>query len=197
MSTSVVLASRNAGKLKEMQALFAPLGWVLHAVSDFSAHEPDEIESTFAGNALLKARHAARVSGLPAIADDSGLSVDALDGAPGVESAYYAGKPSNDKANNAKLLRELANVPDEKRGAEFVCMMACVRTADDASPVIAEARWRGRILWEPRGTNGFGYDSLFFVPTHRCASAELPPQVKNEISHRGQAAARLLEKLRG
>lgn len=195
MST-VVLASRNLGKLAEMQALFAPLGWTLRPVSDFRAHEPEETEHTFTGNALIKARHAARVSGLPAIADDSGLSVDALDGAPCVESAYYAGKPSNDAANNEKLLRELANVPDEKRGAEFVCVMAYLRTADDASPVIAEAKWRGSILREPRGANGFGYDPLFFVPTLRCASAELPAETKNKISHRGQAAALLLEKLR-
>ncbi len=195
--SAVVLASRNLGKLAEMQSLFAPLGWTLRPVSDFSAHEPEETEHTFAGNALIKARHAAQVSGLPAIADDSGLSVDALGGAPGVQSAYYAGKPSNDKANNEKLLRELADVPDEKRGAEFVCVMAYVRRADDASPVIAQAKWRGSILREPRGANGFGYDPLFFVPDHRCASAELPPEVKNRLSHRGQAAALLLEKLRG
>lgn len=193
----VVLASRNTGKLKEMQALFAPLGWVLRPVSDFSAHEPEETESTFVGNALLKARDAAQVSGMPAIADDSGLSVDALNGAPGVDSAYFAGKPSNDAANNQKLLRELANVPDEQRGAQFVCVMAYVRDADDGVPVIVEAHWRGRILREPRGKNGFGYDPLFFVPTHNCSSAELAPDVKNRISHRGQVAAQLLELLRG
>ncbi len=140
MSTSVVLASRNAGKLAEMQALFAPLGWTLKRVSEFADVSPDETEPTFTGNALLKARHAARVSGLPALADDSGLCVDALGGVPGVESAYYAGKPSNDAANNQKLLRELGGAPDEKRGAQFVCVMAYVRNADDAVPVIAQGR---------------------------------------------------------
>lgn len=195
MNQVVVLASRNLGKLKEMQALFASLGWALRPVSDFSAHEPEETEHTFAGNALIKARYAAQISGLPAIADDSGLCVEALGGAPGVETAYYAGKPSNDAANNQKLLRELANTADEDRSAEFVCVMAYVRGADDSPPVISQAKWRGRILREPRGANGFGYDPLFYVPTQGCSSAELPREVKNRISHRGQAAAQLLQKI--
>lgn len=197
MSTPVVLASHNAGKLKEMQSLLAPLGWTLRLVSEFGGTAPDETERTFAGNALLKARYAARLSGLAAIADDSGLCVDALGGAPGVESAYFAGKPSNDEANNQKLLRDLMPLDNEQRGAQFVCVMAYVRHAEDSAPVIAEGRWSGRILPAPRGTQGFGYDPLFFVPTHQCASAELNPDVKNRISHRGQAAALLLEKLRG
>lgn len=197
MSLHVVLASHNAGKLKELQALFAPLGWTLHLVSEFGADAPDETESTFAGNALLKARHAARLSGLPALADDSGLCVDALHGAPGVDSAYFAGNPCNDSANNQKLLLALRDVADAQRTAQFVCTMAYVRRDDDAQPTLVEARWHGRILRAPRGQNGFGYDPLFFVPTHDCSSAELTPDVKNKISHRGQAAALLLEKLRG
>lgn len=197
MSQHIVLASHNAGKLKEMQALFAPLGWVLHLVSEFSKAAPEETETTFKGNALLKARHAARLSGLPAIADDSGLCVDVLNSAPGVESAYFAGKPSNDVSNNLKLLRELLNETDENRDAQFVCAMAYVHHPEDKAPLIVEARWAGRILHEPRGKNGFGYDPLFLVSTHGCSSAELPPEVKNKISHRGQAAALLLEKLRG
>lgn len=196
MNPHVVLASHNAGKLKEMQALFAPLGWTLHLVSEFSKAAPEETEKSFSGNALLKARHAARLSGLPAVADDSGLCVDVLNGAPGVESAYFAGKPSNDAANNLKLLRELLNEADDERDAQFACAMAYVRHADDAAPILVEARWAGRILHEPSGHNGFGYDPLFFVPTHGCSSAELLPEVKNKISHRGQAAALLLEKLR-
>lgn len=197
MSQHVVLASHNTGKLKEMQALFAPLGWTLHLVSEFGSAAPEETETTFKGNALLKARHAARLSGLPAIADDSGLCVDVLNSAPGVESAYFAGKPSNDVSNNLKLLRELLNETDENRDAQFVCAMAYVHHPEDKAPLIVEARWAGRILHEPRGKNGFGYDPLFLVSTHGCSSAELPPEVKNKISHRGQAAALLLEKLRG
>lgn len=195
MSTHVVLASHNAGKLKEMQSLFAPLGWTLRLVSEFGGSAPDETEPTFAGNALLKARHAARLSGLAAIADDSGLCVDALGGAPGVASAYFAGTPSNDEANNQKLLRELMPLDNDQRGAQFVCVMAYVRHAEDPAPVTVEARWSGRILREPRGNHGFGYDPLFFVPTQNCASAELPAEVKNRISHRGQAARALLAQL--
>jgi XTP/dITP diphosphohydrolase len=190
---SVVLASRNRGKLAELQALFAPLGWQLHLVSDFSGEEPAETAGSFAGNALIKARHAARVSGLPAIADDSGLCVEALNGAPGVESAYFAGRPSRDAANNALLLERLADVPQTQRGAEFVCVMAYVDGT--APPLTVEARWPGRILTAPRGENGFGYDPLFYVPSHGCTSAELPAALKNAISHRAQAARALVQAL--
>jgi XTP/dITP diphosphohydrolase len=190
---SVVLASHNKGKLAELQALFAPLGWQVQPVRAFSDEEPAETAGSFAGNALIKARHAARVSGLPAIADDSGLCVDALQGAPGVESAYFAGRPSRDAANNALLLQRLEGVPEAQRGAQFVCVMAYVDGT--APPLTVEGRWPGRILTAPRGEHGFGYDPLFYVPTHGCTSAELPPALKNEISHRGQAARALLQAL--
>jgi len=193
----VVLASRNRGKLAELQALFAPLGLRLRLVSDFAEDAAEEHGETFEDNALLKARHAAAAAGLPAIADDSGIEVDALGGAPGVRSARFAGEQADDDANNRKLLGLLKDVPLAARGARFVCVMAYVRRADDTAPLIARADWRGRILDAPRGTNGFGYDPLFFVPDQGCASAELPSETKNRISHRGQAARALIEKLRG
>ena len=231
----VVLASRNSKKLAEMQALLAPLNWQLRLVSDFTEDAAEESAPTFIENCLLKARHAARVSGLPAIADDSGLEVDALEGQPGVQSARFAGwqddclasearesserpatdgraggekrmgsramdgwtQADRDRANNDKLLRLLDNAADERRDARFVCVMAFLRGADDPVPLFAQGLWHGRILRQPRGANGFGYDPLFFVPTHNCSSAELEPAVKNGISHRAQAAAQLLEALRG
>lgn len=191
----VVLASRNTKKLAEMQALLAPLGWRLRLVSDFADDAADETAPSFVENALLKARHAARVSGLPAIADDSGIEVDALRGRPGVRSARYAEPGASDAANNARLLRELAGVPDAQRGARFVCVMVALRHADDPVPLIAQGLWRGRILDAPRGANGFGYDPLFFVPEQGCSSAELDPGVKNRVSHRAQAATALLRLL--
>jgi len=193
----VVLASRNSKKLAEMQALLAPLNWQLRLVSDFTKDAAEESAPTFIENCLLKARHAARVSGLPAVADDSGLEVEALEGQPGVLSARFAGEGAGDAANNQKLLRLLDGIPDERRDARFVCVMTFLRGADDPVPLIAQGRWRGRILRQPCGANGFGYDPLFFVPTHHCSSAELEPAVKNGISHRAQAAAQLLSLLRG
>jgi XTP/dITP diphosphohydrolase len=208
-----VLASRNRGKLAEMQALFGAAGLTLRLVSEFSDVAAEESAPTFVENALAKARHAARASGLPAIADDSGLEVDALNGRPGVISARYAalgaspgdipvstgrrdaGVHGDDAANNARVLRELAGLPEDRRGARFVCVMAFLRHAEDPVPLIAQGAWRGRILEAPRGANGFGYDPLFFVPTHGCASAELPAEVKNRISHRALAAAGLLAQL--
>jgi XTP/dITP diphosphohydrolase len=192
-----VLASRNPKKLAEMQALLAPLGWELRLVSDFTAEEAAETAPTFVENALLKARHAARVSGLPAIADDSGLEVDALGGQPGVHSARYAGIGAGDAANNRKLLEALKNVPEQERGAGFVSVIVFLRHAEDPVPLIAQGGWRGRILQAPRGERGFGYDPLFFVPLLERTAAELEPAVKNRSSHRGQAAAELLELLRG
>ncbi|HZP14041.1 MAG TPA: RdgB/HAM1 family non-canonical purine NTP pyrophosphatase [Nevskiaceae bacterium] len=191
----VVLASRNRGKLAELQSLLAPLNFQLRLASDFTGEIPEETGDTFEANALLKAEHAARASGLPAIADDSGIEVDALEGAPGVRSARFAGDHATDAQNNQKLLRMLENAPDADRGAQFVCVMAFVRGGD--KPILARSRWRGSILRAPRGTNGFGYDPLFFVPTHGCASAELPPAEKNRISHRAQAVAALIQRLRG
>lgn len=183
----VVLASRNDGKLAEMQALLAPLGWKLHLISEFTDQAAPETAPTFVENALLKARHAAEVSGLPAIADDSGLEVEALDGAPGVHSARYAGDEASDTDNNQKLLKALKNVPDHARTARFICVMAYLRSARDATPIIVQGQWRGSIAHNPRGNNGFGYDPLFYVAEHKCASAELEAAVKNKVSHRARA----------
>ncbi len=192
----VVLASRNAKKLAEMQALLAPLDLRLRLVAEFADDAAEETAPSFVENALLKARHAARVSGLPAMADDSGIEVDALQGRPGVRSARYAGDGASDADNNARLLYELAGVPQAQRGARFVCVMVALRHADDPVPLIAQGLWRGRVLDAPRGANGFGYDPLFWVPEHGCSSAELDPAVKNRISHRAQAVAALLAQLR-
>lgn len=191
----IVLASRNAKKLKELQSLLAPLGFTARMVSEFSDEEVAETAPTFIENALLKARHAARVSGLPAIADDSGLEVAALGGAPGVYSARYAGEPSDDAANNAKLLLDLQGLSAEQRGARFVSALVWLRHADDPVPLLAVGTWVGRILDAPRGTNGFGYDPLFWVESHQCSSAELAGEDKNRISHRAQALQGLLAQL--
>jgi XTP/dITP diphosphohydrolase len=195
-SRSVVLASRNGKKLAEMQALLAPLGMQVRLVSEFTDEAAEETAPSFIENALLKARHAARVSGLPAIADDSGIEVAALHGAPGVHSARYAGAHGDDDANNRKLLAALAGRPASERGARFICALTYLRHADDPVPVIALGLWSGRILDAPTGDSGFGYDPLFWVPEHGCSSAELDPALKNRISHRARAFASLLEQLR-
>ncbi len=193
----LVLASRNRKKLDELQALLEPLGFRLRLVSEFTDEAAEEPAPTFIENALLKARHAAQVSGLPAIADDSGIEVDALLGAPGVHSARYAGPQADDAANNKKLLQALADKPSRERGAGYACVLAYLRHPADPVPVIAEGRWCGRILEAPRGARGFGYDPLFWVEEHGKSAAELEPAVKNRLSHRARAAARLLELLRG
>lgn len=193
----IVIASRNLKKARELEDLLAPLGLRVRRVSEFSPIEPAETGATFIENALLKARHAAAVSGLPAIADDSGLCVDALDGAPGVRSARYAGEPASDAVNNAKLLAEMDHVPDPGRGAAFVSLLVLLRTPTDPIPLIAEGRWRGTILRAPRGAHGFGYDPLFYVADHHCTAAELAADKKNRISHRGQAMQLLLRQLGG
>lgn len=192
----VVLASHNAKKLAEMQALLEALDWRLRSVSEFGAGAPEEPAPTFVENALLKARHAARVSGLPAIADDSGIEVDALNGAPGVRSARFAGPQARDADNNRKLLNDLAGVPEARRGARYVCVLALLRHAEDPVPIIAQGVWRGRILEAPRGAGGFGYDPLFWVASHGKTAAELDPVLKNRLSHRARAAAALLARLR-
>jgi XTP/dITP diphosphohydrolase len=189
----LVLASNNAGKLKELAALFSPLGIALIPQGKLGVTEAEEPYPTFVENALAKARHAAEATGLPALADDSGLCVDALLGAPGVQSARYAGEPSSDARNNEKLLAELAGKSD--RRAHFVSLLALVRHARDPQPLLAEGEWHGEILMTPRGQNGFGYDPLFLDPESGLASAELPPEVKNQRSHRGLATRRLLAKL--
>ncbi|MFL8988175.1 RdgB/HAM1 family non-canonical purine NTP pyrophosphatase [Pseudomonas sp. QLc11A] len=191
--TQLVLASHNAGKLKELQAM---LGESVHlrSIGEFSSVEPEETGLSFVENAILKARNAARISGLPALADDSGLAVDFLGGAPGIYSARYAdGK--GDAANNAKLLDVLKDVPEAERGAQFVCVLALVRHADDPLPILCEGLWHGRILTQASGEHGFGYDPLFWVPERNCSSAELSPADKNQISHRARAMDLLRQRL--
>ena len=192
----IVLASNNPGKVREIDRLLENCGIEIVPQSLFGVSDVDETGSTFVENAIIKARHAAAVSGLPAIADDSGIEVDALCGAPGIYSARYAGTPYSDQANNAKLLQELSEVPNERRSARFHCVIVFMRHSDDAMPLICTGTWEGRILHEPRGVHGFGYDPLFYVPTHGCASAELDLEMKNRISHRAQAL-RTLQKVFG
>jgi XTP/dITP diphosphohydrolase len=192
-----VLASRNAKKLAELQGLLGALGWRLRPAGEFGDEAAQEHAPTFVENALLKARHAAKASGLPALADDSGIEVDVLDGAPGVHSARYAGASAGDADNNTRLLEALRGVPVHLRSARYVCVLAFVRRPDDPIPVLAQGEWRGQILEAPRGANGFGYDPLFWVAEHGRSAAELPAALKNRLSHRARAAAALLQALRG
>lgn len=191
----VVLASSNPGKQREFQRLLAPLGIDLLLQSSLGIDAPEETGVSFEENALLKARHAAGISGLPALADDSGLEVDALGGRPGVRSARYAGPGASDAANNARLLEELARVPAVDRGARYRCVLAFVRAVDDAAPILASGAWAGRIAESGRGAGGFGYDPLFIPADHTVTVAELPPGEKDRLSHRGQALQRLVERL--
>lgn len=191
----LVLASQNPKKSSELDALLRPLGWQVQALSRFTADSPVEDAPTFVENALIKARHAARISGLPAIADDSGLEVAALGGAPGVRSARYAGEPSDDAANNRRLLAALSGVPAAERGARFVCALVLLRHADDPVPVIAVGTWPGQILDAPHGDGGFGYDPLFFVPERQRSAAELGADEKARLSHRGRALRSLMQQL--
>lgn len=191
----LVLASGNRGKLKEFRDLLANRDFDVLAQSDFSLDSAEETGLTFVENALLKARHVCRQTGLPALADDSGIEVDALQGAPGIYSARFAGANASDEANNQKLLAELANVPDEKRSARYQCVLVLMRHAEDPTPLICQGCWEGFILREPKGTGGFGYDPLFYVPTHQCSAAELDSAVKNQISHRAVAMRALLQAL--
>ena len=189
----IVIASSNPGKLREFRHLLAPLGWDVVSQTDLNVSSAEEPHPTFLENALAKARHAAAATGLPALADDSGICAAALDGAPGVLSARYAGEPSDDRRNNAELLRRLAAVND--RRAHYTCVLAAVRSVDDPEPLIADARWHGEILLQPRGSGGFGYDPLFLLPELGKTAAELDPAEKNRISHRGQAMAELARKM--
>jgi XTP/dITP diphosphohydrolase len=191
----LVLASGNAGKLRELSVMLKPLGWVVKPQSDWSVEEAVEDGLSFIENALIKARHAARITGLPALGDDSGLVVDALDGRPGIYSSRFAGEFADDDANNAKLLTALSGVAEERRGAHFYCAMVLMRDADDPAPLLATGRWRGRVLTAPSGSGGFGYDPVFGVPDHGCSAAELPTALKNRISHRGQALAQMLRQI--
>lgn len=191
----LVLATGNAGKLREMREILAPWQVEVRSLAEFTAESAAETGLTFVENALLKARFAAAASGLPAIADDSGLEVDALHGAPGIYSARYAGPDAGDAANNEKLLRDLAAVRDGARSARYRCAMVYLRWPEDPAPVIAQAYWEGRIGQGPRGSGGFGYDPLFLVDDGTRTAAELAPADKNERSHRGQALRRLVAAL--
>ncbi|HEY6942766.1 RdgB/HAM1 family non-canonical purine NTP pyrophosphatase [Dokdonella sp.] len=196
-SAKLVLASGNRGKLVEMRELLAGEGLDLVSQAELGIDDVEETGATFVENALLKARHAARATGMPALADDSGLCVDALGGAPGLYSARYAGAGGDAAANIAKLLDALRDVPDGRRTAHFHCTIVLLRAADDPAPLIAEGRWHGHILHAPHGANGFGYDPVFFDPALGAGAAELEPATKNRVSHRGLALARLRELMRG
>ncbi|WP_205342999.1 RdgB/HAM1 family non-canonical purine NTP pyrophosphatase [Denitrificimonas caeni] len=189
----LVLASHNTGKLRELQALLGD-SVIIRSIGEFSDIEPEETGLSFIENAILKARNACKVSGLPALADDSGLTVDYLNGAPGIYSARYS-ETGGDAGNNQKLLAALQGVPDAQRGAQFICVLALLQHADDPLPIICEGRWHGRILHAAQGEHGFGYDPLFYVAEQQCSSAELPSALKNQLSHRAQAMQRLKKQL--
>jgi len=191
----IVLASGNPGKVREINELLAGHDIEVVPQSEFGVPEAEETGLTFVENAILKARNAARHTGLPAIADDSGIEVDALRGAPGIYSARYAGPGASDEDNLRKLLAELERVPEAERTARFQCLMVYMEHAGDPTPLIFQGTWEGRILDAPRGENGFGYDPVFFVPEHGCSAAELAPEQKNALSHRGQALRQLVAAL--
>jgi len=193
--TKLVLASDNAGKLREISALLENFGYQLLAQSEFEVPEARETGTTFVENSIIKARNAAEHTGLMSLADDSGIEVDALQGAPGVYSARFAGKGAGDDANNALLVEKLASVPYEKRTARYRAVIIFMRHAADPSPIICEGSWEGIIQLEPRGNGGFGYDPYFYLPSHGCTSAELSAQEKNRLSHRGQALHQLKTRL--
>jgi XTP/dITP diphosphohydrolase len=193
----LVIATGNPGKLREFSSLLAGLPFELTSSAELKLSSPEETGTTFLANALLKARHAASLSASAAVADDSGLEVDALGGAPGIYSARYAGLGADDAANNAKLMRDLAGIPPERRGARYRCALAFVESVADAQPLIAEADWQGFILDAPRGGGGFGYDRYFWLPDLNKTAAELTPAEKNRLSHRGKALRVLREQLAG
>ncbi len=190
---SVVLASGNAGKLRELRRILKPLQLSLISQSEFNVPEVEEDGLSFVENAIIKARATTKATGFPAIADDSGLEVDYLQGAPGIYSARYSGQ--GDAANNAKLLSELGDLPLQQRTARFQCVLVYMRHWQDPTPIVCQGTWEGQILFEASGDNGFGYDPLFYIPSHQCSSAALNAEEKNRISHRAKASARLLEAL--
>ncbi|AXY42778.1 MULTISPECIES: RdgB/HAM1 family non-canonical purine NTP pyrophosphatase [Halomonas] len=194
-STPLILASGNAGKLREFHQLLAPLGLDVRPQAEYDVPEVEETGLTFVENALLKAREASRVSGLPALADDSGLEVDALNGAPGIYSARFAGEPKSDERNNARLLERLAEVPEGQRTGRYWCVLVYLRHAEDPVPLIVQRSWEGEILAHPRGEGGFGYDPLFWLPEQGMSVAELSSAEKNRLSHRGRALQALVEAL--
>lgn len=191
----VVLASNNPGKVREIDQMLADVDMHVLPQSEFNVVEVEETGLTFVENAILKARNAAQHSGLPAIADDSGLEVDALNGAPGIYSARYAGTGASDEQNLQKLLQDLNHVPEAERTARFQCLLVYMRHANDPTPLICQGTWEGVITLAPRGESGFGYDPVFYVPEQHCTSAELPPDTKNRLSHRGQALRLLVAAL--
>jgi len=184
---SIVLASGNRGKIKEFSQILASFDVEVISQKQLNVPEAEETGLSFVENAILKARQAAKHTGLAAMADDSGIEVDALNGAPGIYSARFAGENARDEDNLLLLLDKIKNVPEPKRTARFQCVIAYLRHENDPMPLICQGTWEGRILEESRGENGFGYDPIFYVPTHKCSAAELPPEVKNQLSHRGQA----------
>ena len=191
----LVLASGNKGKLRELTALLQPFDFELHTQAEFEVPDVAETGTTFVENAIIKARNAAAHTGLPAIADDSGIEVDALDGAPGVYSARFAGPDASDQENNSLLVQKLADVPEPQRTARYRAVIVYMAHAADPSPIICEGSWEGRIILQPRGEGGFGYDPYFYLPDQGCTSAELTADQKNALSHRGQALKLLVEKL--
>jgi XTP/dITP diphosphohydrolase len=191
----IVLASNNEGKVREINAMLYGHDLQVISQSEFSVPAIEETGLTFVENALLKARNAAQHTGLPVIADDSGIEIPALHGQPGIYSARYAGMGASDEDNLYKLIGDIKKLPEEKRQARFVCLMVFLRHTEDPVPLIAEGIWNGIAVTVPKGENGFGYDPMFYVPTHNCTSAELPPAIKNRISHRGQALQKLVAQL--
>lgn len=196
MINKIVLASGNKGKLREFNQVLGQMDVEVVPQSDFNVSDADETGLSFVENAILKARHAAQITGLPALADDSGLEVDALQGAPGIYSARFSGPGASDADNNAKLLELLKDLPAEKRTARFRCLLVFMRHAEDPTPLICQGTWEGQILTEARGDNGFGYDPLFLIPELDKASAQLPPEQKNVLSHRGQAVTELISRIK-
>ena len=196
MTRRVVLATGNPGKVSEMAGLLADYGFEVLPQSQFDVPEADETGLTFVENAIIKARNAAAHTGLPAIADDSGLEVDHLKGAPGIYSSRFAGPDANDQDNLKKLLHDMAGVAEGERSARFQCLLVFMEHENDPTPVICQGTWEGSILREARGENGFGYDPVFYVPEHNCASAELAPEIKKQISHRGQALQKFAQAMK-
>lgn len=195
MSHTIVLATNNQGKVAEFQRLLTNTPYQIKAQAEFAIADAAETGLSFVENAIIKARHASRISKLPAIADDSGLEVDCLDGAPGIYSARFAGPEARDADNNRKLLEQLQGLPPEQRKARFQCLLVYMRHAEDPTPLICQGSWEGEILTEARGNNGFGYDPLFYIPNCGCTSAQLSPAEKSRLSHRARAMACMLKKL--
>lgn len=192
----LVIASGNQGKLREFTALLEPLDYEVHTQAEFNVSEVPETGTTFVENAIIKARHAAKITGLPALADDSGIEVDALGGAPGVYSARFSAPNATDAKNNLLLVEKLKDVPEDKRTARYKAVLVYMRSAADPSPIICEGSWEGVIQLEPQGEGGFGYDPYFYLPTHGCTSAMLTKEEKNAISHRGKALELLLDRMK-